>query len=44
MRTARELSLYEKTLGPDHPIFAAGLDAVARLYTKERRYPDPSAG
>src|ERR1700687_1638365 len=36
----RGLSLYEKTLGPDHPIVAAGLDAVARLYIKERRYAE----
>jgi tetratricopeptide (TPR) repeat protein len=34
----RGLLLYEKALGPDHSIVAAGLEAVARLYIKERRY------
>ena len=36
----RGLSLYEKALGPDHPIVAAGLEAVARLYIKEPRYAE----
>src|SRR5215471_19845936 len=38
----RSLAIWEKTLGPDHPMLGTSLNDLAELYRDQGRYPRPS--